>query len=274
MEVDSESILLCERQLVEAGLWEHLSTGDIVCNLGYIPPTSEDAAAVNDGVTEEDRDRDCSRSGSLSRFGLGYRGRGGTANTNNSRKWLLFNGNCLIPYIAPDILPIRNPISLPSPYYYAHLVPGPPTLNGYGHSDNFRFWIGNFPPVRDEIPQLSMVNLSGRVRSAKSLNGWVEVRKWAWTARFVRFRPTLMEPSVEEMGDGWLGEWVLEGEGTNEGRQMLLDILNHGVVPGGLKEWELVRERSGGGRIWLRWVYSFLKVSFLVNLSCVIRMVS
>ncbi|KAF9446596.1 hypothetical protein P691DRAFT_673174, partial [Macrolepiota fuliginosa MF-IS2] len=241
MEVNSGSILMCEKYLVDAGLWEHLSTGDVVCNLGYIPPTSED-------VVEED-------SGSPTRFG--YRGNNGGG---NSRKWLLFNGEYLVPYTAPDLLPIENPISLPSPFYYTHIMPMP--FGSESRSGNIRFLIGGFPPVTDEIPQLEMVNLAGRVRSAKSASGWMEVRKWAWTARVVRYHSQMLSSLSEkdravvqssgEMGGGWYGEWVLEGEGTKEGKQMLVDILSNGVVPGGPGVWELVRDRSGEGRIWLR----------------------
>ncbi|KAF7773353.1 hypothetical protein Agabi119p4_5520 [Agaricus bisporus var. burnettii] len=243
MEVDSESVLLCERQLVDAGLWQHLSTGDIVCNLGYIPPTPEDTPAAS----AED-DSACAGSSTPYRRSTSSRGIYNNT-TNNSRKWLLFDGNSLVPYTAPDPLPIENPISLPSPYYYAHLMPH--VVPG-GNANRFRFMIGNFPPVKYQVPQLTLINLSSRVRSAKSTDGWVEVKRWVWTARFVRYRSGLWMDPAEDIGAGWLGEWVLEGVGTSEGRQMLLDILHDGIVPGGPREWELVRERSGGGRIWLR----------------------
>lgn len=248
MEVDSESVLLCERQLVDAGLWQHLSTGDIVCNLGYIPPTPEDTPAAS----AED-DSACAGSSTPYRRSTSSRGIYNNT-TNNSRKWLLFDGNSLVPYTAPDPLPIENPISLPSPYYYAHLMPHVPPG---GNANRFRFMIGKFPPVKYQVPQLTMINLSSRVRSAKSTDGWVEVKRWVWTARFVRYRSGLWMDPAEDIGAGWLGEWVLEGVGTSEGRQMLLDILHDGIVPGGPREWELVRERSGGGRIWLRLVLSF-----------------
>ena len=53
-----------------------------------------------------------------------------------------------------------------------------------------------------------------------------------------------------EMGDGWFGEWILEGEGTREGKQVLLDALSGCDM--GVREWELVREKSGGGKLWLK----------------------
>lgn len=72
-----------------------------------------------------------------------------------------------------------------------------------------------------------------------------------------------------EMGCGWRGEWILEGEGTKEGKDKLVRWLEGAERyvgkgkgkrramdegEGGEEEckWELVRERSGAGRVWLK----------------------
>lgn len=66
---------------------------------------------------------------------------------------------------------------------------------------------------------------------------------------------------------GWHGEWVLQGEGTREGKKKLQELLKGGGMAVGQessrpsstspmdvykREWEVVRERCGGGRLWLR----------------------
>ena len=47
-DMDEESVIACEDQLIDTGLWDHLSTGDVVCNLGYIPPDTEDSGSDPD----------------------------------------------------------------------------------------------------------------------------------------------------------------------------------------------------------------------------------
>jgi hypothetical protein len=55
---------------------------------------------------------------------------------------------------------------------------------------------------------------------------------------------------------GWQGEWALQGEGTKEGKRFLQELLKGSAA--GLadesrkREWEVVRERCGGGRLWMR----------------------
>ena len=38
-ELDEAAISDCEDALMRAGLWEHLSDGDVVCKFGYVPPS-------------------------------------------------------------------------------------------------------------------------------------------------------------------------------------------------------------------------------------------
>lgn len=122
---------------------------------------------------------------------------------------------------------------------------------------------------------LALIKTTSLVPSVLSPTGYVKVKKFAWTARIVRVRAqlsTLANPYSKnnpfgllgqaeysyaqsqlphEMGDGWLGEWVLEYEGTSEGREFLLAALEGKHLGSGMA-WEVRRERSGGGRIWMR----------------------
>jgi hypothetical protein len=114
-----------------------------------------------------------------------------------------------------------------------------------------------------------LVNYTSLVRSPHSKGGFANVNRWAWIAQVYRggnrnlnLPPSLgprtyssgvdgdLDHDAIGMGIGWEGEWILEGEGTKEGRQMLLSALsNRHRSP---MQWEFIREKSGGGRIWLK----------------------
>ncbi|KAJ7158631.1 hypothetical protein C8R46DRAFT_1109737 [Mycena filopes] len=217
---DSDSIALCEDQLYDSGLWSHLSTGDIVCNLGFVPPHTPDEPGSSDGSLPESA--------------------GSEPALQNRRKWLLFNGESLVPFSPPEPLPLRNVFILPSPFYYAHIMPSPA---------NPAFIVRCFPPC-DDIPQLTLGSSSTKVRSPHSPTGYALVKKPTWTARVWK-----QVAQDDEIGLGWQGEWVLEGEGTPEGQKVLLDCLRG--VRGPLREWQLVREKSGGDRLWFRLIKTF-----------------
>ena len=203
-EMDHRAIAACEAQLDDAGLWQYLSVGDIVCNLGYLPPVGAEAFVHESGPSCEDA------------FG--------------PESWMIFDGTNLMPYTPSAILPLSEPLSLPSPFYYAHIT-SPPM--------NPRF-IATLP---HEEPELSLVLLPVRVRSPHSPNGFARIKKYLWLARL----PPHVRPGL---GDGWHCEWILEGEGTKEGRQFLLDALRGD--PNAEREWEIVMERCTPSRIWLR----------------------
>ncbi|KAH9481579.1 hypothetical protein JR316_0006106 [Psilocybe cubensis] len=251
--LDDENIVQCEKQLEESGLWEHLSTGDVVCNLGYIPPSPEDPSSDEDlsnltlqnpssrlrSQSQPQLMRGSRRGSGSSASGSGAGSASPSSAPQSGKKWLIFNGQVLVPYTPPDLLPLADPLSLPSPFYYTHIFPP--------HA-NMCFAIEKLP-VCDDVPQLTLVHSTSKVPSPHSPKGYALARRFAWTARVVRMR--MGDESEGEVGDGWFGEWVLEYEGTKEGKQVLLDALA-GKTLGGRRVWELVREKSGGGKVWLR----------------------
>ncbi|KAJ6508007.1 hypothetical protein C8R47DRAFT_1174336 [Mycena vitilis] len=212
---DSDSVALCEDQLCDSGLWAHLSVGDVVCNLGYVPPHTPDEPGSSDGSLPDSA--------------------GNENALQNRRKWLLFNGESLVPFSPPEPLPLRNVFILPSPFYYAHIMPP--------LSDPV-FTVRCFAPC-DDIPQMTLVSSSTKVRSPHSPTGFAMVKKPMWTARVWK-----QVAQDDDIGLGWQGEWVLEGEGTREGQKVLLDCLRG--VKGPYREWQLIREKSSGDRLWFR----------------------
>ncbi|TDL25808.1 hypothetical protein BD410DRAFT_837268 [Rickenella mellea] len=202
-----ETIALCEEQLIDEGLWEHLSVGDIVCNFGYVPSLNDD----------EDEGSPVSMHRS-----------------EEHRRWLIFTGDRLVVFDPMDPPPLQDALSLPSPFYYSHILP--PFSN-----TKFRLTL---PPFK---PHFTLSHQTSTIYSPHSAAGQVRVKKYVWLA-------TVDASNHPTTGDGWRGMWVLQGEGTKEGKQALIDSLKGGVQ--GERLWEIVREKSGGGKLWLRLVAS------------------
>lgn len=222
------AIAACEEQIIDSGLWNHLSTGDIVCNLGFVPATPDDGTSDSDEFTEA-----------------------------NARKWLLFNGYTLVPFAPPGPPPVDDPLTLPSPFYYSHILPA---------YTNQIFNIMLPPSDFDEQPQLTLVYTSTKVKSPHSPAGYAAVKKYMWVAKVTRLARTNLARfgEGEAIGEGWKGEWVLEGEGTREGRQVLIDCVRGCETE--KRRWEFIREKSGGGRIWIKYVFGlFLLKTILIN---------
>jgi hypothetical protein len=206
--MDQRAISACEAQLEDAELWQHLSVGDVVCNLGYLPPVAGEGTP-NNGDQSGDA-------------------------TLGPESWMIFDGASLLPYTPSAILPLSEPLELPSPFYYGHIT-FPPV--------NPRF-VATLP---HEEPEFSLVLLPVKVRSPHSPNGVARIKKYLWLAR--------LRPHVRPgLGEGWHCQWILEGEGTKEGRQSLLDALRGDA--GAQRTWELVMERCTATRIWLRSVFA------------------
>lgn len=206
-----EIITACEEQLIAADLWHHLSTGDVVCNLGYVPPPTDDGTERNRGEDKAD----------------------------TRITWLLFNDQALRPFTPPAPPPLSDPLSLPTPFYYTHLLRAQAC-------PQFAF----APPGGGSVPELTLVRTTCRVSSPLTPGGWATAQKYMWVARA---RVGMGFVAVDDgLGEGWRGEWVLEADGTQEGRQTLIDCLSG--ASGDVFVWEMIREKSGGGRIWLRYV--------------------
>jgi hypothetical protein len=235
--LDEDTITACEEQLIDANLWEHLSTGDIVCNLGFVPATAESPG--DDGSTASSKGSELGSSNGNS-SNSGAQTPGGSNNNNNNKIWLIHDGEGLAPFHPPDPPPLADMLSLPSPFYYAHV--SPPYVN-----PTYKLTL----PRAETAPMLTLARLPTRVRSPHSHDGWARVEKYVWLVRVKQTARRAQGQGLEQvMGDGWQGEWVLEGEGTKEGRQALLDCLSG--KQGMTREWELVREKSGGGKLWLK----------------------
>ncbi|KAG6845460.1 hypothetical protein H0H87_008820 [Tephrocybe sp. NHM501043] len=257
-----ETTIRCEEQLIDADLWAHLSVGDIVANLGHVPLSSEPEKPATQ-VSSETRHASLNPSAFASPPGP------------PAANWLLFNGSILVPFTSSRGAPVPVPdaLTLPSPFYYSHILPrlaNPvfalrrmPRFSTASPSPRSKTHGKAMEPEEIDIA-MRLVHLPARVQTVNG--GAAVVRRYKWLARV--FVDSHQDPSNEpELGLGWQGEWILEGDGTMEGREVLLDYLvgrgrMQGRVNGKGKErqpqdeavweWELVRERCRKGRIWFK----------------------
>ncbi|TFL04095.1 hypothetical protein BDV98DRAFT_581111 [Pterulicium gracile] len=268
LDVDAEPILAIEKQLVDSGIWSSLSTGDVVCNLGYVPdsdsqtpgsgPSSSQGYGSSNGYSSPQRRG--SAGGSEEDEGESAYGK---------RAWLIFDGEKLVPFAATAIgsapPPIADPVSLPSPFYYAHLLPSTSASAGSAPSQNPVF---NFcrVPVNlarpGEAPVPSIIQSTCRVPSPHSPMGCALVKRPRWVVSFSVDAMSGDSPqsTFEPVGKGWWGEWVLEAEGTEEGRRMLEEMSTGGsswIEKEGPLRVEVVREKCSVGRLWIRLVAIF-----------------
>ena len=218
--LSEDVVAACEEQLLAQELWQHLSIGDLICNFGFVPPIEEsDEGSTSTGA------------------GVGA----GNSETNSlsampadsSKRWLLYTGDRLAPYDPTTAPPIFDPLSLPSPFYYINILP----------SDANPRFLMTLPALQLNLTLSLQTEL---IASPKSQSGRARVKQYVWLGSVdVRSHPT--------MGYGWTGEWVLQGEGTKEGRQLLLESVQGGQRV--QREWEVVREKCGNGTLWMKSVF-------------------
>jgi len=253
-ELNDISIAACEDQIADAGLWDHLSIGDVVCNLGYMPPLPPLEYDTLGEVPGSMRSR---LSSSL-----------GNRNAADEVIWLVYDGFGLVQYSpATEPPPLKNAMALVTPYYYSHILPSSAhpffTLDLYSRLSRFRSSIngtgGNvFPPPVP--PKFELIAMLTRVRSPKSPGGYAMVKRYKWVATIKGIKAAIS--GDPEVGSGWLtDEWVLEVDGTMEGRRMLDSLLSAASprVAGdwgrGDWVWEVDRQRSNLSKTWLRSVH-------------------
>ena len=100
---------------------------------------------------------------------------------------------------------------------------------------------------------MTLSHLPARVRSPRSPLGYAMVKKYVWLAKLPYAGYTATVPGTQLPGEGWKGEWILEAEGTREGKQSLIDALLPGADGLGKRAlWEIVKEKSGRGKLWMR----------------------
>lgn len=256
-ELNDISIVACEDQLADAGLWDHLSIGDIVCNLGYMPPPP---------LPEHDLPRD--PAGTASASLRSQSSSLGSRNISDDAIWLIYDGFGLVQYSpAVEPPPLKDALALVTPYYYSHILPSSAhpffTLDLHSRLARFRGLVngtgGNtFPPPVQ--PKFELIAILAKTRSPGSPVGYVMVKRYKWVATIRGIKAALSGDL--EVGSGWLtDEWVLEVDGTLEGRRTLDSLLSTpdahiaADLARGDWVWEVDRQRSNSNKIWFRSVH-------------------
>ena len=252
-ELNDASIAACEDQLSDAGLWDHLSTGDVVCNLGYMPPSLP---------SDEDSELDpvAATSASVKSQHSSF----GARNASDDTIWLVYDGFGLVQYSpAVEPPPLKDGFTLVTPHYYSHILPisAHPifTLDVYSRLFRFREPAGGIRPFSPPTPRFELIGTTMKVRSPTLPGGYAMVKRYRWVATMKGIKPALS--GNVEVGNGWLtDEWALEVDGTFEGRRMLESLLSPsgahvaGDWARGDWVWEVDKQRSNFNVTWFRYV--------------------
>ncbi|KAG6900614.1 hypothetical protein C0993_007837 [Termitomyces sp. T159_Od127] len=254
-----QTIIRCEEQLIQADLWTHLSVGDIVANLGHVPLSDEPEKPVN--VSDKNK-----------RSSLQH------PQPPPPTHWLIFNGTFLVPFSSQPgaPIPVDDALTLPSPFYYTHILPRtanpifslrrmPRFSTVIPSKANDMTYEEMAEPAEGDIP-MRLVYLPTHVPITQG-SGIALIKRYKWLARVFVNAP---RDGELDLGQGWQGEWIVEGEGTKEGREALIDwLLGRGRAQGLPRverkgkereqdrmeiewEWELVRERCRKDRMWFK----------------------
>jgi hypothetical protein len=162
----------------------------------------------------------------------------GGSDNGDCRGWMIYSGHDLRPLTTRTALPVRDPtFVLNSPHYYSHVLLA-------GENPRFELSIPIVPLERSQAPQFSLIRVTETVKMPVKKTGESpetskkhKISKFIWLARVECAR--------------WGTEWLIEAEGTKEGRAYIehaLEDSKNGLE----REWELLREKTGRGRVYIK----------------------
>jgi hypothetical protein len=236
-------------------LWGLMSVGDVVVNVGCVPERTQTQAQAQGQGQEQDDDGEA----------------------------MVFDGRALVPLKHGPRQPIpiwstsptlangqgrgkadgaagiggtstgAEPTALPSPFYYAHVLPSlqDPVWRMRVPSHAF---VGSGPPV------MALVDVKATIDAPGAPGGRVAVIREVWMAR-VRVGGGDEDEAGSlggaHVGDGWRGTWTLESAGGTREAKALLEEALKGTRA---MSWVVVREKcraprkDGEAGLWFRMV--------------------
>lgn len=152
--------------------------------------------------------------------------------------WLIYIHGELHPFFPPELPQAVDLWKLPSPLYLTHLLPP---------HHNFRF-VFSMPSGLEAKFHHEWMDVV--MPSPGTSGGFLRVWRYEWFAT-VNFGSK--EVSRLNLGQGWVGKWVLEMEGTREGGVKLVKAVNEGTS----LTWEVLMDKSSKRSLWLKFYYYY-----------------
>ena len=288
---DPAVIAECGAQLRAAGvLGQWIQAGDVVANLGSVPMSSTFSGNENDATLNPDDTPNTSQDADEPGW-MAYDGR--DLIRFDPRNPPLPSRPSLQPQVTGP-LPVKHgrmgtpalkddaiAAGVPCPTYYVHILP-----KGMNPIWPLSIPVHLLPPppprtlYPSDVTAAAATYVGGGVASYWARSGAVKfalipvakyvpthlgpirVQQFAWTVHcdFSSQSHAHKDSDKAKTGLGlWAGEWVLEAEGTHEGRATLEQVLEYsyrfGYARHGVSvwRWEVVLERCEGNILWLRY---------------------
>ncbi len=152
-------------------------------------------------------------------------GSGSNSSGNSNVEWLVFDGSHIVPLEASSVShPLTSSFS--SPFYHHAFLPVDPITSI------------RIPRTPTPHTPLTLTVSHATIPSLSQLV--VRVKKYSWVTSLYVDISTCISHAI---GEGWNGEWVLEGEGTKEGRSWI----EYALKGEANLFWEVDSEKSQNG---------------------------